>query len=260
MASTVARRRTPPAVYNPSPVVYVNPAPAPAFAPAPPVIVMPSRPVVQPLGALQVYLPFDQIEQRGSVTFFAIDVFPADGSRPWRVMRRYNQLNDLSSRLGGHNEYPRRPEFPRKHLLGCTGEKLEQRRFALEVWLQWAVQHPNSQGSWGQELRRFLEVDAYAQRATSSSPSPVAPPLEPPSAPPSQTVTTPPAPPSHTVTRGEDTVLQIDVPHDTRAGQQIAVTVPDGRQVLLTLPDGASPGMPLELWYDATAGTLSVLP
>mmetsp|Transcript_136083 Transcript_136083/g.261396 ORF Transcript_136083/g.261396 Transcript_136083/m.261396 type:complete len:545 (-) Transcript_136083:125-1759(-) len=118
------------------------------------------------LGTMQVQLPVDQLEQRGSVTFFAVDVSSQDSTSSWRVMRRYSEFSDLAGRLVAHSMYPGQPEFPRKCLAACTGASLEQRRMALEQWLQWALRHPNSKSLWAEELRQFLKapVDSNANQ------------------------------------------------------------------------------------------------
>lgn len=78
-----------------------------------------------------VSLPPASIETREGVTFFRLDVLTG-GTIPSRsVYRRYNDFVQLKSNLG---EFPTAP-FPRKHMTGCSGAKLDARRQGLESWL-----------------------------------------------------------------------------------------------------------------------------
>jgi len=75
------------------------------------------------------------ITQRDGVTFFRVEVMPIDESGPWAVERRYQQFYDLQSSLAKVPGISMTTPFPRKHLSGCKGDRLEQRRHCLEDWL-----------------------------------------------------------------------------------------------------------------------------
>jgi hypothetical protein len=106
-----------------------------------------------------VRLPLGAIEIRGTVQFFAVDVFPSNGGAPWRVMRRYNHFRDLASMLDSRNGPVR---FPRKHWSDCEGSKLERRRQGLEIWLSRTIMSAQKNNQhWIPFLRSFLERSAY---------------------------------------------------------------------------------------------------
>merc|ERR1712157_51891 len=92
-----------------------------------------------------VHLPPDAMETRGSINFFAVDVARRDG-KTCRVMRRYKDFRNLFERLGSPS-FAGAP-FPRKHYRGCTGQRLEDRRRALETWLERMIDGPAFGGAW----------------------------------------------------------------------------------------------------------------
>lgn len=138
--------------------VVVSPAP---FMPVA-AVVAPVPQQAPPLGVASVRLPADAIGRSGSVVFFSIDVYPENGGAPWRVQHRYNHFSDLADRLGSQARSMLSAPFPRKHLTGCEGTKLENRRAALEAWLSMVIQWANSYDHawWRQPLREFLQVPA----------------------------------------------------------------------------------------------------
>eukprot|EP00930_Biecheleria_cincta_P039307 TRINITY_DN2702_c0_g1_i4.p1 TRINITY_DN2702_c0_g1~~TRINITY_DN2702_c0_g1_i4.p1 ORF type:complete len:347 (-),score=37.57 TRINITY_DN2702_c0_g1_i4:168-1208(-) len=180
------------------------------------------------IGKISIHIPSDSIVQQGSVTYFAIDVVPEEPAEaPWRVFRRYSQFRVLQDKI--HIA----AAFPGKHFFGCKGWKLEARREGLQTWLQAAVSSPTALLQPG--LRKFLLVGR--------SPIPLAD-MPQPSAPPPQ----------------EDDgliLLLVELPAHIGFGDVIAVEVPNGK-VKISVPFGLSPGKPLQLWYDPTAGTLAL--
>lgn len=223
----------------------------------------------QPLNVSFVRLPAEAIEQRGDVTFFAIDVTTLSGGSVWRVMRRYSQFHALQARLGPlSRSFPDAP-FPTKLIFACKDQKLEDRRRGLEVWLQRALEFPSSRGLWLRDIREFLEGGRLAlalappesgariaQALASAAAMPEAPSL-------GDDASAPPAPdePADSVDdddRNEGLMpLQIEIPLGVSSGQLLGVTVPDGRQLTVPVPGGFAGGATLELMYDSAAGTLT---
>jgi hypothetical protein len=201
--------------------------------------------VVPPLHVRSIWLPREAMDQRGDVNFFAIDITSEDSAvaSPWRVMRRYNEFKTLADRLGSQaHSFPDAP-FPGKHMFGCTGQTLENRRRGLEVWLQRVFEHPASKGAWIGPLRDFVGAGQapYTPTVPSSAPS----------APDSAVLTTPQE------SRNEECeLLEIEVPPGVSAGQFLGVAVPDGRQLTLALPSGVSVGDTLLVVHDPVTDTL----
>jgi len=192
----------------------------------------------------------------GHVNFFAIDVTPDDGAAPpWRVMRRYNDFKALADRLGSQAySFPDAP-FPKKHVFGCIGPTLEDRRRGLELWLQRAFEHPSSTGVWIRPLREFVGA------AIVSSPESAAVPLIP-SAPDQALLAASTGPTPEQMPQDEDEeceVLELEVPPSVSAGQLLGVSLPDGRQLTLPLPTGAQAGDILHVVYDPATDTLRLL-
>jgi len=226
--------------------------------------------VQQPaLAIAAVELPSTLIENRGSTTFYAVDVTPEGPEAQWRVFRRYNDFHDLQQSLTCLSpglSFPGAP-FPSKSWFKCAGTALEVRRRALELWLRRVVEHPNSRGTWGGELRQFFEAGrqtlmpappahAVAQQAplapqtSSSAPSAMSSAAQPAERP-------QPAAAAGDTDAGQ--VLQIDIPAGVAAGQLLAVAVPDGRELHFPVPEGSSAGSTLQLWFDPAVGTLRPL-
>jgi len=123
------------------------------------------QPRVTAAVAVSVGLPREAMQWRGGTLHFGIDVLPAGGGASWRVMKRYNDFYSLNSHL--QQAGPSRSDltsvathlvgapFPRKHLTGCAGQKLEARRQKLELWLQKIVRE--SQSEWTRPLQHFLD-------------------------------------------------------------------------------------------------------
>lgn len=206
-----------------------------------------------------VSVPSEGVEMRGDTHYFAIDVIPEESGNPWRVMRRYNEFHELYSKIG-QQAYPDAP-FPKKHLFGLT-LNMEDRRRGLEVWLQRTIQHPKSRSAWARPLANFLTAGkvesvapaaSMARMATSAAvAAPAAAPLEP--AP--VAASAPPAEPAPEEGDGSE-VVSIEIPPGVASGATLGITMSDGKQVNFTLPEGKNSGDYLELWYDASAGTLT---
>jgi hypothetical protein len=233
-------------------------------------------PVQQPLCVSSVRILSDANERREGVSFFAVEVCPEDGRAPWRVMRRYNQFNSLASNLGAYqlSEAP----FPRKHLTGCEGAKLERRREGLEVWLSRVLKGAFKNPAWIPELRSFLEVDLHSAHSTPRDTA-YSTPRETAYSSPAETISstggatswpgagmsspacTPPSSPSpkNAMSYGEGVVLEIEVPVDVAPGQFLSVIMPDAKQTLLMMPDGALDGQTLKVWHDTSYGTLHLM-
>lgn len=182
---------------------------------------------LQPLGVCGVRLPAAFLEERASVRFFAIDVASEEG-RAWRVMRRFNDFWQLKEQLGpSARKLPGAP-FPRKLLFACSGDKLEQRREQLELWLGSVIQQPRA--DWIGVLRVFLQTG----RQMIDLPNPPAQALA-----------------------AQDWRVEIEVPSHVSAGQLLAVSLPDGRSLNFNVPKGVS-GSKIELKYDPSQKTLEL--
>lgn len=89
-----------------------------------------------PIAIDSVSLPAHAVTSRDGVTYFAVDVTPADGGAMWRVYRRYRHFHELSQLLACRKGSPAlSAPFPGKTWLPCFGGALEARRCALEAWL-----------------------------------------------------------------------------------------------------------------------------
>eukprot|EP00435_Cladocopium_sp_Y103_P057138 s822_g19.t1 len=186
---------------------------------------------LQPLGVCGVRLPAAFLEERASVRFFAIDVMSEEG-RAWRVMRRFNDFWQLKEQLGpSARKLPGAP-FPRKLLFACSGDKLEQRREQLELWLGSVVQQPRA--DWIGVLRVFLQTG----RQMIDFP-------------------TPPAEDRQALEAVQDWRVEIEVPSHVSAGQLLAVSLPDGRSLNFTVPKGVC-GSKIELKYNPSQKTLEL--
>lgn len=251
---------------------------------------------VPELGVASVRLPSELIEDRFGITYFSIEVTPSDGRPVWRVLKRYNDFDRLADLLGGQARTIMSTPFPRKHLTGCQGHKLEARRLALQSWLETVVRYSQNYdyARWRMPLRTFLEVPIAApptggliNRATGapgappalSSQAPVPAPVPPPSAPGpggAGGATSPtalqgyssvlegapqisPEAPTATAdpTSGQGMAMEVEVPPGVQAGQFLGVTVPSGEQLLVQLPEGCKEGQTLHLWWEGS--TLQVL-
>lgn len=108
-----------------------------------------------------VAIPPARVVEGEEFTTFVVEVSPASasGSAPWCVRRRYREFHDLRAALR-----PGAPErldglaFPRRHVRGCAGARLEARRLALEAWLSEVVREAQSrEPGWLRPLCDFLE-------------------------------------------------------------------------------------------------------
>jgi hypothetical protein len=206
------------------------------------------------------------MELQGDVNFFAVDVYPEGGANPWRVMRRYNDFHDLQNSLGsGGSSFPG-AAFPRKHLTGCTGAKLEGRRNGLERWLNAVLQHPLSRTSWVKLLIGFLEAGRQMTPASSAPPALAASPsapgaLAPHSAYPQvQAQPLQPSQPSQPEMASADQWIQVEVPLGCVPGQHLGVTMSNGRQVNVVVPEGVKAGDILDLEFNPATGALTYTP
>lgn len=264
-----------------------------------------------PLVAVSVRIPREAMQHRGRVLYFGIDVIPLDGATGWRVFKRYTDLANLNAQLST-SQGPRNPRltavashlspskpFPRKHLTGCQGVQLEERRAKLEIWLMSAMRHNN--GYWTGYLQNSLECWRHqplltANTAIAANPTMTA--LTNLARTPSLAATTPatsnalvsrpqaslatpamPAQPAvapQTDLKGTSEVqmsanpctpsvqrpcetMEVEIPAGILAGQMLGVTVPDGREATIRIPEGSEPGSTLLLSFDPASGTLSRL-
>lgn len=217
----------------------------------------PTQQLVQPL--VQIRIPAERIRRYCDAVFYDIEVTSQGHDSFWTVARRYNDFYALNAQLtyimNGFHSWS--APFPRKHLLSCTGLKLQRRRAQLERWLQRALQHPQNCNAMPKLLFDFLGIGrlqvalppTVAQTAFPMTAPLVVPP------PPSPATEVPESAPPQISSQ----MLQIQVPAGVVGGQVLAVAVPDGRQIAFTLPVGAAPGLQLQLEFDPTAGTLSAV-
>lgn len=247
-----------------------------------------------------IRLPREAIQVNGGVQYFAVDVMPVQGGQSWRVLKRYNDFDHLRTffqmqwtAYRGTNFIERSARFPRKHLMRCTGAKLEKRRRMLEAWLAANLFHNNAECV--SALRNFLNIQQHGDqlRQNGALAAPIMPavmpmasqtpvlgipmaaavatpplPNSPVAAPPIQTPAAPqstPSRPSRPISREVDSaqapgeIMEIHIPEGVHPGQMIAITVPDGRQATLKVPAGMTAGSSLMLFFDSNAGTLSSL-
>lgn len=129
---------------------------------------------VEPLGVTDVAVPVEHIFTEKGVTYFVMTVSADNGGPPWQVTKRYNEFQNLYRVLGHLTVRIPDAPFPRKHLIGCDGSSLLQRRKELEAWLNKALRirlGSTTQGKmWRRHLRFFLNVD----RNTSGGAAPAA--------------------------------------------------------------------------------------
>lgn len=123
-----------------------------------------AQPAQQSTLGVNVRLPREAMQMVGGTQFYAVDVTPVQGGQSWRLLKRYNDFDQLKKffdvrQWGASSDYA--GFFPIKHMTGCTGARLEERRRQLEAWLQRAVCHPNAECLRG--VRGFLNVPASNQ-------------------------------------------------------------------------------------------------
>lgn len=213
----------------------------------------------------RVTMPAEGTEVRGEVTFFAIDI-AAQGGATWRVMRRYNQFHTLREDLERIRGLFQDTKFPGKTFLSCSGQKIEQRRQELEVWLSRTLhtlgaEHAQTRPVWQELLLRFLEP----QHTGSVVPTPSAPPAESealfasaplgPSAPPAEESLADGAEES----ANDAAMLEVTVPPEMHAEQVFGVEVPGGEVVPLTLPNWAAGCKRLQMQYSEATGVLVIV-
>lgn len=261
----------PPRISGPPPMVPFVPQPA-VNTPQPP---MPDT----LLSIARVRIPREAMIRRGpqpqgSITYFAIDVAPDGGRFAWRVMHRYSQFHALASQLGYTAMHIPDAPFPRKHWTECQGARLEERRYALEVWLQRILMYVFGRPDWSPAVRAFLTEDLRALPPDATAAAPALPPAAPPTgaapapapapdaepaSPPAAQPSSPPAAAQEPQNPSSFSLLQIQVPAGLEPGQLMAVVVPDGRQVNISVPPGTpADGTTLQLLFDPAAGTLTV--
>lgn len=145
-----------PAMYPAYPVAAVNGATVTVIGAGAPVVPVAGPP---PLGIAAVRIPRDSMQKSHGIQMFTIEVTPDNGGAPWQIRHRYNDFDELANRLGSRARNLMCAPFPRKHLTGCEGSKLEARRAALEMWLAQVLTYANSydHAEWRGPLRVFLE-------------------------------------------------------------------------------------------------------
>merc|ERR1711865_1322473 len=140
--------------------------------------------------------------------------------------------------------------FPKKHLTGCRGLKLEKRRKGLEGWLSqvtnWSQSSHNA--GWRMELRTFLCEGAVSLPVAATAPVPLA----------FQQAAVPmPLPPlSVAPPASVGMEMEVEVPPGVGAGQFLGIEVPSGAQLLVQIPEGVVAGQTMRLWYEAGSITL----
>jgi len=187
---------------------------------------------------VSIRLPREAITEKGRVMYFAVDVIPdSPGQAPWRVMRRYRWFHYLSTKVLGTVA-----PFPPKHWFSaCKGQDLENRRAGIELWLKIILAlAPVRNGDVELDLSSFLILRRSALPAS-------APPLD---------VLDASAPPA----RPDDdslVLLSVELPPGVSYGDLVSIEVPSGT-VAISVPWGIAPGSGLDLWYDPSAGTVSL--
>jgi len=147
-------------------MVVPSPAPQPVVVfGGPGAMVSPTT--LPKLDIASLRMPPESIVRDNGVVMFSVDLRLGDG-RQWRVLRRYNHFSDLADRLGPQARSLMCAPFPRKHLTGCEGSKLEQRRAALELWISQVLAYSDSYdyASWRAAISAFLEVPTAAAAAS----------------------------------------------------------------------------------------------
>lgn len=259
-------------------VVGIAAPPVAVVAAQPQYIPAPMRQTIPQLGVASVKLLPDVVMQQG-VVFFTVEVCPDNGAASWQVLRRYNQFNSLATRLRSQSRGFSQSaieatslkilsaSFPKKHLTGCRGRKLEKRRRALEAWLSglknWC--HSYDHAGWRMELRTFLCEGAVSLPVAATAPIPLTlqqaavPAIAAPSPTPQKapTPTPMPLPPlSKAPQASVGMEMEVEVPPGVGAGQILGIEVPSGEQLLVQIPEGVAAGHTLRLWYEAGSITL----
>jgi len=249
-------------------VVGIAAPPIAVVAPQPQYIAAPMQQTIPELGVASVKLLPDVVMQQG-VVFFTVEVCPDNGAASWQVLRRYNQFNGLAIRLRSQMSHigcmGQVWRFPKKHLTGCRGLKLEKRRKGLEGWLSqvtnWSQSSHNA--GWRMELRTFLCEGAVSLPVAATAPVPLAfqqaavPTMAPPSPTPQQAPAPMPLPPPSVAPPASVGMeMEVEVPPGVGAGQFLGIEVPSGAQLLVQIPEGVVAGQTMRLWYEAGSITL----
>mmetsp|Transcript_30534 Transcript_30534/g.71292 ORF Transcript_30534/g.71292 Transcript_30534/m.71292 type:complete len:470 (+) Transcript_30534:89-1498(+) len=229
---------------------------------------------VWPYGIERIAVPRDGISESGGVVYYAIDVFPTEGT-PWRVTRRYREFDAMRSLLRSIRGMKRHAKygFPRKHFHMVVGERRELRRAALEAWLMRVLRVSPTIPNSLRTLRPFLEnhratlpsvtqrspvsqaqccqassqlqaerpLRLYEMEAVTMSTS-------------SGSSTLTPAPSSQGA--GEEW-LQFTMPEGASVGATVQVTGPNGKEWTCIVPDGASAGCQVILRTPSASSTSS---
>lgn len=207
----------------------------------------------QSSAAFSVHLPVESIRNgTNGVTYFGVHVQARSGGAPWCISRRYNSFKELRHQLAsapGARPFLRRlPRFPRKHLTGCNGMRLLNRRQKLEAWLRSALSQPVF--SWAPLLQKFLEC-SDSELATGSQAPPTAVPAAPnTSTAAQQQIVQPPR---------LHEMMEIQVPPGAQPGQEISVQVPDGRVSNWRVPAGIAPGSKVVVIFNPVTGVFSIV-
>lgn len=96
-------------------------------------------------------------EKTGDGThFFSIIINPKGVAGAYSVARRYSEFLNLKTSLGDQADRFENALFPGKKWY-MNEQRLEERRRRLELWLQTALAHPDSQTVWAPRIRDFLD-------------------------------------------------------------------------------------------------------
>uniref|UniRef100_A0A7S1EXN0 PX domain-containing protein n=1 Tax=Noctiluca scintillans TaxID=2966 RepID=A0A7S1EXN0_NOCSC len=191
---------------------------------------------------LEINVPREAMEARGSDHYFGVDAMEDDGVT-YRVMRQYSDFEGLFRQTGRTTFYD--AAFPAKPArVQIDSPQMEDLRRGLEKWLRRMASDPRSQPGqqWFASLRKFL-----AEGRLTMPSAPNAPPVS----------FSQPGSAREEPQEANGQELVITIPHGVVAGQVIAVNVP-GTDVQLTVevPSGYKSGSDLRLWYDPATGSL----
>jgi hypothetical protein len=112
---------------------------------------------------VSIALPNDAGYSKDNTHFFEIVATPKDGAQPWTVRRRYGEFLAFKDSIGAEGDKIDHVPLPGK-VWFMDEKKLDDRRKALEVWLQTVVAHPDSETVWAPRLRDFLDPQFHERR------------------------------------------------------------------------------------------------
>eukprot|EP00439_Symbiodinium_sp_Y106_P056892 s598_g8.t1 len=186
-----------------------------------------------------IALPADGVHVYDNVVYFEVVVTPSNGA-PWQVLRRYNHFRALT-KDPAISVATR--SFPRK----IWHREIEERRHCLEEWLRAALIESGIRAL-PVALRKFLLLGRTPKDSTMSTLSFAAEAFDNASA-------------SAPLAEGGDDgleLLHVPIPASLGPDDLLQVKTPDEKIIVISIPWGLAPGVPLQLWWDQSAGTLGV--